>query len=139
MPRASAKKSSKKSPKKSPEKVPGKKSGKEKIPAAVKQAVWNTYVGEGNGIGNCYCCRNSVISQGNFACGHIKAEKNGGLVSIDNLRPICTKCNSSMGTMDMEEFIEKYGLHHISDSIAELQQKVAELEQKLDSRRCIIL
>ena len=35
---------------------------------------------------------------------------NGGNVSLNNLKPICRLCNSSMSTMNMNEFIKKYEL-----------------------------
>lgn len=46
-----------------------------------------------------------------FHCGHVISEKNNGEITVDNLRPICQNCNSSMGTTDMDEFISKYKLH----------------------------
>ncbi len=49
------------------------------------------------------------ISVKNFDCGHIISEKNGGIVSLDNLKPICRLCNSSMSTNNMDDFIKKYG------------------------------
>ncbi|MCK4967777.1 MAG: hypothetical protein KAS12_01865 [Candidatus Aenigmarchaeota archaeon] len=113
---------------------------KEIIPAAVKQAVWNQYIGEESGLGFCYCCQNSYISQGNFACGHVLAENNGGKITIENLRPICTKCNSSMSTADMEEFIVKHGFRcsngrkrRVSplDETRNLLIRVDELEKKI--------
>ena len=44
-----------------------------------------------------------------FHCGHIIAESKGGELSVNNLKPICQSCNSSMGTQNMDEYIEKYG------------------------------
>ncbi len=46
----------------------------------------------------------------NFVCGHIIAEANGGELKLDNLKPICVSCNSSMGVQNMNEYIQKYGL-----------------------------
>ena len=45
-----------------------------------------------------------------FECGHVVSEKNGGKPTIDNLRPICSFCNKSVGTMNMEEFKKKYNI-----------------------------
>ena len=83
---------------------------KEKIPATVRNIVWNTYIGPNKKKGNCLCCSQEDISYANFHCGHIISEKKGGKVTIDNLRPICSHCNTSIGTQNMEEFIEKYGI-----------------------------
>lgn len=44
----------------------------------------------------------------NFNCGHIQAEYKGGDQSIDNLKPICQSCNSSMGTQNMDDFKNQY-------------------------------
>ena len=43
-----------------------------------------------------------------FHCGHIISEFNGGNLDVENLKPICQPCNSSMKTMNMDEFIKKY-------------------------------
>jgi len=89
-----------------------KKNKKEKIPTSVKNTVWS--LNFPNVIqGNCYCCKLEVISRNNFDCGHIVSEKNGGKVKLDNLKPICRSCNSTMGTMNMNEFMKKYGFDKI--------------------------
>jgi hypothetical protein len=84
------------------------KKKKEKIPATVRKIVWNTYIGKDNSVGKCLCCNAEDISSTNFECGHIKSEKNGGEVNIDNLRPICGHCNKSIGGNNMDEFMDKY-------------------------------
>ncbi len=85
------------------------KKTKEKIPSTVRNSVWNIYIGLEKKKGTCFCCNTEDISIANFQCGHINSEKNGGQVTINNLRPICSQCNSSMGTKNMEIFMEKYG------------------------------
>jgi len=82
---------------------------RETIPKAVKSKVWDLYIGKQNGIGKCQCCKTRDIEALHFECGHIISEAHGGKVKIDNLRPICSQCNRSMGTMNMDEFIQKYG------------------------------
>jgi hypothetical protein len=44
------------------------------------------------------------VTQHNFHCGHVIAEANGGRIHVENLRPICSVYNNSMGTMNMKEF-----------------------------------
>jgi len=84
------------------------KKTKEKIPVTVKNTLWSLYFNN-NLQGICQCCKTEIISKNNFDCGHIISEKNGGKVHIENLKPICRACNSSMGTTDMNEFMIKYG------------------------------
>jgi hypothetical protein len=82
---------------------------KQKIPATVKNAVWCTYMGDTTERGKCYCCGVESISKGNFATGHVVAEARGGAVTLQNLRPVCTLCNSSMGKTDMHTFMARHG------------------------------
>jgi len=84
---------------------------KEKIPEAVRIAVWNNYIGRKKGEDKCFIGCGEPITRSNFECGHVKAEACGGKVTIQNLRPICSKCNKSIGKRDMEEFIQQYGFH----------------------------
>lgn len=80
---------------------------KEKIPKAVRMKLWRNY--NGNSMdGSCECCKVG-IDVSNFDCGHIISEYNGGRVHLENLKPICRMCNSSMGRENMDEFMRKYG------------------------------
>jgi 5-methylcytosine-specific restriction endonuclease McrA len=77
------------------------------IPTVVKASIWNKYIG--NIIfGKCCCCGISEITPFNFEVGHVLAESHGGVITIDNLRPICGSCNRSMGTKNMKEFARLY-------------------------------
>jgi len=81
------------------------------IPSTVKRLVWDKFIGETIGKGKCYCCKKTDITQMSFHCGHVVSEKNGGNIEVDNLRPICQNCNSSMHTTNMNDFIQTYKLH----------------------------
>lgn len=83
---------------------------KKYIPLVLKRRVWNEWIGNKIGTYKCLCCKLTDITQLSFHCGHVIAEKNGGTLTVDNLRPICQSCNSSMGTNNMIEFIKKYKL-----------------------------
>lgn len=83
---------------------------KEIIPKCVKNCLWINNFGDSR-IGKCQCCKREAISINNFHAGHIKAERNGGTTTLDNLKCICPLCNFSMGCYDMEKFILKYNLH----------------------------
>jgi hypothetical protein len=95
-----------------PVKIIKKYKRKEHIPATVRNYIWNIHVSKTQSSGICYCCNVEIISKANFHAGHIIAEANGGPVHVDNLRPICALCNSSMGKMNMLDFMVKYGLNN---------------------------
>ena len=85
------------------------RSKKERIPATVRNIVWVTHF-QTSKKGICWLCKVEDISSANFECGHVVSEKNGGKPTIDNLRPICSFCNKSVGTMNMEDFKKKYNI-----------------------------
>lgn len=85
------------------------KKNKEPIPKAVRMKVWNQFIGTAKANGKCFCCRDRMIDQQDFQCGHVVSEYDGGKVTIQNLRPVCGLCNSSMGTKNMIEFMKQYG------------------------------
>ena len=51
---------------------------------------------------------NNSINSKTFTGGHIISEKNGGFITVDNILPICNSCNSSMGSTNMDIYIQKY-------------------------------
>ena len=84
---------------------------KKKIPQPLRNSVWRKYYGDSE-TGECPIsfCRN-IISRANTGadkpgmhCGHIVSEKNGGETTINNLRPICKKCNFEMSYLNWIEF-----------------------------------
>ena len=81
---------------------------RKKIPKQIKTLVWNEYIGNDIMSNKCLCCKKEKIDIRNFHCGHVIAESKGGDLTIKNLRPICAPCNSSMGTMSMNDFALTY-------------------------------
>ena len=70
---------------------------KRAIPKALKEQVWIT------NFGHCFkhtCyvkwCKND-INVFDFHVGHDIPESKGGQTRIDNLYPLCSRCNTSMG------------------------------------------
>ena len=76
------------------------------ISRPLRREVWNKYVGEHVGSRLCFCCDLSIISQLTFEVGHVVSVFEGGTLSVENLRPICSSCNRSMGSMNMIRFIK---------------------------------
>jgi len=71
---------------------------KEPIPKAVREQTWLVYVGP-KFKSKCLVtwCTNE-INVFDFHTGHNIPEKEGGTLDISNLRPICARCNLSMGS-----------------------------------------
>ena len=78
------------------------KSKSQKIPSTLRHKIWVSHNGKVY-ESNCYCC-SKEINITNFHCGHIISRKDNGPTNEDNLRPICSDCNSSMGSQNMETF-----------------------------------
>lgn len=82
---------------------------KKKIPKKVKEEVWVTNFGR-RYESKCYItwCSNK-INVFNFHVGHDKPESKGGTDDINNLKPICDRCNLSMSNNStIQEWNKKY-------------------------------
>lgn len=104
------------------------------IPKAVKDTVWSKYIGANNAEGKCYVCSRTIHIT-SFDLGHDKARANGGNDHINNLRPICRTCNSSMGTTSIEVFKKKYFSTTTTISKrATIKPKIATTKQKTTTK-----
>ncbi len=78
---------------------------KDKIPKALREQVWLTHVGK-KFESKCVVrwCKNR-ITVFDFQSGHNIPESKGGVTELSNLRPICSRCNSSMNdTYSIDEW-----------------------------------
>ena len=70
---------------------------KKKIPIALREATWIKRCGR---VFTAKCstpwCENKMTVF-DFQCGHNIPESKGGATAIENLVPICARCNLSMG------------------------------------------
>ncbi len=75
---------------------------KTKIKAALREQVWLRNAGP---VFTTKCqtrwCNND-INVFNFQCGHVLAESKGGATTVENLVPLCSRCNQSMGTTHLD-------------------------------------
>lgn len=82
---------------------------KKAIPKRVRHAVWERYAGK---VWETKCnvswCNNQLTVLDSWHVGHNISEVNGGDFSIDNFRPICQQCNTSMGTTSIDDFSRNY-------------------------------
>jgi 5-methylcytosine-specific restriction endonuclease McrA len=79
-----------------------------KIPAALREQVWLLHCGDRLFKHKCWVtwCEN-VMTPFNFEVGHNIPESKGGKLHLDNLRPICAKCNRSMSdSYTIDQFSE---------------------------------
>lgn len=85
-----------KTPKASSE-TPTPKRRKAPIPTALREAVWIHHMNR-SFEGKCRVpwCPNTITAF-DFQCGHNIPESKGGPTDINNLVPICARCNLSMG------------------------------------------
>lgn len=112
---------------------------KHKIGKIFRTKVWDLYEGAENKIGNCLCC-NDKLTYENFHCGHIMSHKNGGEISLKNLRPICQHCNLSMGEINMMDFIKNNNLKIVNnfygyirnDIIKKIKIKITHIIEEFD-------
>ncbi len=66
------------------------------IPKALKEQVWLKYNGRVFDS-KCYVpwCKNKITVY-DMECGHNIPHSKGGPTTLENLRPICSRCNKSM-------------------------------------------
>jgi len=78
---------------------------KQRIPMSLRQQVWVTHCGETYKHRCAVSWCNQLVTPFDFECGHNVPESKGGATDLDNLRPICSKCNKSMGnSYSIDEF-----------------------------------
>ena len=83
------------------------KTQKEPISQYIKKQIWKKEFGDSN-TEKCpisFC--NTILLNGQkngWHAGHIISEYNGGKTIIENLRPICKNCNSSMGSKNWNDY-----------------------------------
>ena len=70
---------------------------KDSIPRAVREQVWLVHVGEKFQIPCKVRWCTNTINVFDFHCGHNIPESKGGKTTVENLIPICSRCNLSMG------------------------------------------
>jgi len=82
---------------------------KKKIPKALREQVWLSVCGK-TFEHKCLVdwCKN-ILTPFQFEAGHIIPESKGGPTTLENLLPICSSCNKSMGNkFSITEFSEKF-------------------------------
>lgn len=102
---------------------------KQKINRALREQVWIHRVGRSFEI-KCLTpwCEN-IIDVFNFQCGHNIPESKGGATTLENLYPICSRCNNSMG--NQYTFDEWKNLHKVPNSNTIIKQQQQQQQKSL--------
>jgi len=88
---------------------------KNKIPPKIRMCVWYRYFGNKEN-GECPICNKEIkVGKNGFHCGHITSHANGGNISIDNLRPLCSDCNIDMGKKNWDVYVKKLSNQKLSN------------------------
>jgi 5-methylcytosine-specific restriction endonuclease McrA len=75
------------------------------------ETVWETYLGNTSEEICPLCGENRIIfnDRSTWEMSHIQAHAKKGSCDLSNIRPLCFKCNRSMGSMHLRQFmIERY-------------------------------
>jgi len=109
-------------------KTKNKKYKKQKIPKALREQVWIHHFGE-KFKHKCYVdwCNNN-INVFDYHVGHNVPESKGGKLNIRNLKPICARCNLSMG--DRYTITEWNSVNNLTDEIMRTPKFKVERKQK---------
>ncbi len=111
------------------------------ISKSLKNKVWEKEFGSKTS-GSCpiYSCNNilSLDVSNSWQCGHLCSVKNKGETVLENLRPICTPCNQSMGETNWDKWLDKKMRREIiddyfDDSIEEIKCKIKNCKQKINA------
>ena len=87
-----------------------KKAQRKAIPTRLRGRVWESHMPSAYkkmNEGPCYVCQ-ETISILHFECGHIIAHSQGGTSTVENLVPVCSSCNKSMGSKNLLDFKAEY-------------------------------
>lgn len=86
---------------------------RKELPPQIQRRVWNEHIGKDVANAKCLCCKEENINYIAFSVGFVKDTHEGGTLLTDNLRPICSSCDSSIGNMSINEYTTTYFGWHI--------------------------
>lgn len=80
------------------------------LPKNRRIEVWEIYIGRNQSLHLCLICNIVEMQQGRseWHAAHVIPYSNGGGSDVDNLRPICSGCNLSMGDSNMIDYCKEY-------------------------------
>ena len=109
--------------------LPERKYRKQKIPVAIREAVWVTRFGRvfEHKCSTSWCPNKLTVFD--FQSGHNIPESKGGKTCVDNLYPLCARCNLSMGDrFTFDEWTAMKSPMHVSIPIPRPVQRSAQIQ-----------
>jgi len=106
---------------------------KQKIPKKIKEEVWVKYFKKTFESKCCISWCSNNINVFNFQVGHNIPESKGGTMTLDNLKPICDRCNYSMGA---NYTIDEWDIKVINKTPEVNQTKMSIIRLKINSLLC---
>lgn len=97
----------------------------------LRNHVWQKY-NKNSLSGKCYVCERP-ITYDTFVVGHNIALAKGGTDRITNLRPLCHGCNTSMGTITIEQYKRRYFGKETKSKSSAKPSKKAKPKRKIKS------
>lgn len=74
-----------------------------------RKTLYVQYFGCWKKDGQCQICK-STIDYESFDMGHIISVKNGGSNLLENIKPLCKTCNTSLGSMNIDQYMKKHNI-----------------------------
>lgn len=111
---------------------------KKQIGVALKKRVWQKEFGDQFAFGKCPCCCSKEIDVWDFETGHVIAECKAGPNKLENLRPICHKCNKGMGSRHWDEYASQFDDLQKELAMMDAVRKYTKMPLPSMGRMCII-
>ncbi len=80
-----------------------------KVSAAMRASLWNKYYGDETNKGTCILCK-CELKMSQYHVSHIQSLKENGTYNQDNLTIMCSKCNTSLGSKNLNDYLQEYGI-----------------------------
>lgn len=113
------------------------KTTRKSIPKTLRNQVWKKSFETLKGI--CPVCNITEIEAFDFHCGHIISVKDGGTDTLDNLIAVCSQCNLSMSSMNLNEFKQQFFPVNSKSKINELEETINILNQEIINMKQMIM
>ena len=80
-----------------------------KVTAAMRSSLWNKYFCDETNKGECVLCK-CELKMSQYHVSHIQSLKENGTYNQDNLTIMCSKCNTSIGSKNLNDYLKEYGI-----------------------------